>query len=64
MFSFSLIGGSIDAFTKKGIYVFKLYGQLHYFVPDLRSNDNKPKFLQLYFYDAQHEREKLIWVVS
>jgi hypothetical protein len=58
MFAFSSLGGSIDARTHKGIYVFKLHGQLYHFVPDLlpRGGD-KPKFLQLYFYDGQYEKE-------
>ena len=57
MFAFSSLRGSNDVSTKKHIYVFKLYEQLYHFVPDLIPNDNKPKFLQLYFYDAQYERE-------
>ena len=48
----------IDARTYKGIYVFKLHGQLYHFVPDLIAHDDKvPKFLQLYFYDAQYEKD-------
>ena len=56
-----------------GIYVFKLYGQLYYFVSDLIADSDKlPKFLQLYFYDAQYVKElcsnlslnlNLMWLV-
>ncbi|KAK9666371.1 hypothetical protein RND81_14G180300 [Saponaria officinalis] len=37
------------------IYVFKLRGQIYHNVPDLVPQDNNPKYLQLYFYDGQHE---------
>ena len=58
MFAFSSIGGLVDARTHKGIYVFKLHGQLYHYVPDLLPLDSeKPKFLQLYFYDGAFEKE-------
>ncbi|XP_057534285.1 uncharacterized protein LOC130812729 [Amaranthus tricolor] len=58
MFAFSSLGGSIDSRTYKSIYVFKLHGQLYHFVPDLIADDDKvPKLLQLYFYDAQYEKD-------
>ncbi|XP_074299006.1 uncharacterized protein LOC141630009 [Silene latifolia] len=55
LFAFSSIGGNTNASTHKGIYVFKLHGQIYHNVPNLLPNDGKPKYLQLYFYDGQHE---------
>ena len=58
MFAFSSLGGSTDARTCKGIYVFTLHGQLYHFVPDLFPCDGeRPKYLQLYFFDGQLEKE-------
>ncbi|XP_057250107.1 uncharacterized protein LOC104905070 [Beta vulgaris subsp. vulgaris] len=57
LFAFSSLGGNFDSCTQKGIYVFKLHGQIYHFIPNLLPNDHKPQFLQLYFYDAQHESE-------
>ncbi|XP_048501440.1 uncharacterized protein LOC104885353 [Beta vulgaris subsp. vulgaris] len=56
-FAFSSLGGDFDSCTQKGIYVFKLHGQIYHFIPNLLPTDHNPKFLQLYFYDAQHELE-------
>ncbi|KAK9706454.1 hypothetical protein RND81_07G125800 [Saponaria officinalis] len=55
LFAFSSIGGNIDSQTIKGIYIFKLHGQIYHNVSDLVPQDNNPKYLQLYFYDGQHE---------
>ena len=58
MFAFSSLGGSIDARTHKGIYIFKLHGQLYHYVPSLLTDSiAKPKFQQLYFFDGQHEKD-------
>ncbi|XP_048502335.1 uncharacterized protein LOC104908470 [Beta vulgaris subsp. vulgaris] len=57
LFAFSSLGGVFDACMQKGIYVFKLHGQSYHFIPNLLPNDKRPQFLQLYFYDAQHESE-------
>ncbi|XP_056695007.1 uncharacterized protein [Spinacia oleracea] len=57
MFAFSSLGGAIDAKTHKGIYVFKLHGQIYQYIPDLIPDNDNPKYLQLYCYDAQHEAE-------
>ena len=58
MFVFSSLGGSIDARTHKSIYVFNLHGQLYHYVSSLLPDGlAKPKFLQLYFFDGQHEKE-------
>ncbi|KAH9624793.1 hypothetical protein KSS87_003736 [Heliosperma pusillum] len=57
LFAFTSLGGTFDAKTQKGIYVFKLYGQIYHFLPNLLPADTSPKYLQLYFYDGQHEAE-------
>ncbi|XP_021864128.1 uncharacterized protein [Spinacia oleracea] len=55
MFAFSSLGGAVDAKTEKGIYVFKLHGQIYHYIPDLLPSNETLKYLQLYFYDGQHE---------
>ncbi|XP_021721983.1 uncharacterized protein LOC110689507 [Chenopodium quinoa] len=55
LFAFSSIGGKFDASTYKGIYVFKMHGQMYHFVLDLLPYKGTPKYLQLYFYDGQNE---------
>ncbi|KAH9622274.1 hypothetical protein KSS87_001374, partial [Heliosperma pusillum] len=57
LFAFSSIGGDINAKTHKGIYVFRLHGQIYHHVPSLVPINGNPKYLQLYFYDGQHEAE-------
>ena len=58
MFAFSSLRGSIDARTHKCSYVLKFNGPLHHYVPDfLPQEAEKPKLLQLYFYDDQFEKE-------
>ncbi|XP_021775482.1 uncharacterized protein LOC110739322 [Chenopodium quinoa] len=54
-FAFTSLGGTIEANTKKGIYVFKLHGQIYHYLPDLLPNDEHPKYLHMYFYDAEHK---------
>ncbi|XP_021732611.1 uncharacterized protein LOC110699399 [Chenopodium quinoa] len=55
LFAYSSIRGKTESTTYKGIYVFKMHGQVYHSVPDLLPDDGSPKFLQLYFYDGQHE---------
>ncbi|XP_021770669.1 uncharacterized protein LOC110734832 [Chenopodium quinoa] len=55
LFAFSSLGGNYGADSLKGIYLFKGHGQMYHFVPDLLPADGKAKYLQLYFYDGQHE---------
>ncbi|XP_021761819.1 uncharacterized protein LOC110726658 [Chenopodium quinoa] len=47
LFAYSSLGGHYYASTYKGIYVFKLHGQMYHFVPHLLANDNSPKYLKL-----------------
>ena len=38
--------------------MFKLHGQLYHYVPDLVPEEaEKPKFLKLYFFDGQFQKE-------
>ncbi|XP_021757489.1 uncharacterized protein LOC110722527 [Chenopodium quinoa] len=55
LFAFCSLGGKYNAKIEKGIYVFLLHGQIYHNLPDLLPEDEKPKYLQLYFYDAQFE---------
>ncbi|KAL2894433.1 Dedicator of cytokinesis protein 4 [Bienertia sinuspersici] len=55
MFAFSSLRGNIDGKTQMGIYVFRANGHIYHFLPDLIPANEKPKFIQLYFYDSQHE---------
>ncbi|XP_074277138.1 uncharacterized protein LOC141600788 [Silene latifolia] len=57
LFAFTSLGGTFDSKTLKGIFVFKAQGQVYHNLPDLIPMDSIPRYLQLYFYDAQHERE-------
>nr|GMD83298.1 uncharacterized protein LOC109183853 isoform X1 [Ipomoea batatas] len=41
----------------KGIYTFKVQGQMYHFVNDLLPNGCPPRNLQLYFFDTEHELE-------
>ncbi|XP_021770506.1 uncharacterized protein LOC110734673 [Chenopodium quinoa] len=55
LFAFCSLGGDYNAKTEKGIYVFLLHGQIYHNLPDLLPGNEKPKYLQLYFYDARFE---------
>ncbi|CAH9105004.1 unnamed protein product [Cuscuta europaea] len=44
----------------KGIYTFKVQGQMYHFINDLIPTDKPPKNLQLYFFDTEHEIENRI----
>ncbi|KAG5588307.1 hypothetical protein H5410_048741 [Solanum commersonii] len=58
MFAFTSLGVTYDkALAKRyhGIYTFRVQGQMYHFIPDLLSSSEKPKNLQLYFYDNESE---------
>ncbi|XP_019156692.1 PREDICTED: uncharacterized protein LOC109153274 [Ipomoea nil] len=44
----------------KGIYTFKVQGQMYHFINDLVPENQPPKNLQLYFFDTEHEVENRI----
>ncbi|XP_074313490.1 uncharacterized protein LOC141648664 [Silene latifolia] len=56
VFAFTSLGGSFDSKTESGIYVFKAHGQVYHNLPNLIPMDNIPRYLQLYFYDGEHEK--------
>ena len=42
----------------KGIYVFRVQGQVYHYIHELiPQSDKQPSYLQLYFYDTEHELE-------
>ncbi|XP_021725285.1 uncharacterized protein LOC110692557 [Chenopodium quinoa] len=55
LFAFSSLGGKYDGSIHKGIYVFKLHGQIYHNLPDLIPDEQGPRYLHLYFYDGQFE---------
>ncbi|XP_021761053.1 uncharacterized protein LOC110725888 isoform X2 [Chenopodium quinoa] len=57
LFAFSSIGGFMDGDIHKGIYALKAHGQIYHNIPDLLPDNEPPKYLQLYFYDAMFEAE-------
>lgn len=59
MFAFCSLGGACKGDTYRGIFVFKLHGQMYHRLPSLLvPEDGKAKYLQLYFYDGECELEK------
>ena len=42
LFAFNSFRGEHDAKTEKGIYVFKMHGQMYHFVPDFLPKDEGP----------------------
>lgn len=59
MFAFTSMGVHCDkslATRNRGIYTFRVQGQLYHFMDQLiPPNNEKPKNLQLYFFDTEHE---------
>ena len=41
----------------KGIYTFKIQGQMYHFINPILPVENPPAYLQLYFHDTEHELE-------
>lgn len=39
----------------KGIYTFRIQGQVYHYINELLPSDNNPSYLQLYFYDTENE---------
>ncbi|XP_031103123.1 uncharacterized protein LOC116006774 [Ipomoea triloba] len=48
----------------KGIYTFKVQGQIYHFINDLLPDGCPPRNLQLYFYDTDHEVENRVCEVG
>jgi hypothetical protein len=45
----------------KGIYTFKVQGQVYHYINDLLPLDEHPSYLQLYFYDTEHEMQHMMY---
>ncbi|KAL3516652.1 hypothetical protein ACH5RR_023554 [Cinchona calisaya] len=59
-FAFTSLGIAYDktlAQKTKGVYVFKIQGQVYHFINELIAHEGKASFLQLYFRDTEHEVE-------
>lgn len=41
-----------------GVYTFHAQGQIYHFLEQLIPRDDGAKFLQLYFYDSEHEIDR------
>lgn len=58
LFAFTSLGAKYDKKLAKrdcGVYTFKVQGQMYHFINDLYPKNEKPKNLQLYFYDNNNE---------
>ena len=57
-FAFASLGVKCDdnlCKANKGVYTFRVQGQVHHIIKQLIPEDKPPSFLQLYFYDTEHE---------
>ena len=57
-FAFASLGVKCDedlCKMNKGVYTFRVQGQIHHIIKQLIPVDRPPAFLQLYFYDTDHE---------
>ncbi|XP_070026003.1 uncharacterized protein [Nicotiana sylvestris] len=58
IFAFTSLGVKYDkelARKNCGIYTFRVHGKIYHFIDDLIPSNEKPRNLQLYFYDHDHE---------
>lgn len=57
-FAFTSLGVKSDkelCRLNRGIYTYRIQGQIHHTIPPLIPLDRQPAFFQLYFYDTEHE---------
>lgn len=57
-FSFTSFGVKYDkelCKRNKGIYTFRIQGQIYHYLNELLPMDSNPSYLQLYFYDTENE---------
>ena len=47
--------------SNKGIYTFRVQGQVYHYINDLLPLDDHPSYLQLYFYDTEHEEQNKLY---
>ena len=54
----------IKIFAKetRGIYTFRVQGQVYHYINELIPLDGHPSYLQLYFYDTYHEIDNRIHI--
>lgn len=60
VFAFTSLGVKSDKDLNrrnKGVYTFRVQGQVYHFINDLLPKNNNAKNLQLYFHDSEHELE-------
>ncbi|KAL7265119.1 hypothetical protein ACSBR1_002968 [Camellia fascicularis] len=58
LFTFTSMGVKLNskvATRKNGICTFRAQSQIYHYINSLQPLDTKPKYLQLYFYDIEHE---------
>ncbi|KAK9102758.1 hypothetical protein Sjap_020012 [Stephania japonica] len=63
-FGFTSFGVKCDKTLSRknmGVYTFRVQGQIYHYINNLRPVSDEPSFLQLYFYDTEHEE---IWLSS
>ena len=66
-FAFTSLGVTIDkdlAKRNKGIYTFRVQGQVYHFINHLNPSNGQPSYLQLYFFDTEHEVQNRMRVSS
>ena len=64
-FSFTSFGVKYDEDLCKrdrGIYTFRVQGQVYHYIKELIPSDGHPSYLQLYFYDSNHEIDNRIHI--
>ncbi|KAF5461688.1 hypothetical protein F2P56_017766 [Juglans regia] len=62
-FAFTSFGVKFDKDLcrgNRGIYTFRTQGQIYHYINDLLPSNGCPSYLQLYFYDTEHELENRI----
>ncbi|KAG2685284.1 hypothetical protein I3760_10G118000 [Carya illinoinensis] len=62
-FAFTSFGVKFDkdlCRRNRGIYTFRTQGQIYHYINDLVPSNRRPSYLQLYFYDTEHELENRI----
>ncbi|KAG6695627.1 hypothetical protein I3842_09G107500 [Carya illinoinensis] len=62
-FAFTSFGVKFDedlCRRNRGIYTFRTQGQIYHYINDLIHLNGRPSYLQLYFYDTEHELENRI----
>ncbi|KAK9117958.1 hypothetical protein Scep_016051 [Stephania cephalantha] len=64
-FSFTSFGVKLDdnvSIKNKGIYTFRIQGQVYHYINQLLPCNDQPSYLQLYFFDTEHEVENRIGI--